>query len=91
MRWLAEHPWVTFIIIYILLTYVYNKVFKMKKLPILKELLIYLLIGVGAFMLLIFQIDLELPIVYSLGAAFALMMIVRLRNLYLDRKKPRNS
>lgn len=83
--WLAEHIFITFVIIYACLAFVYVKVFKEKKLPILKELIIYLLIGVGAFLLLVFQVDLRMPIVPSLLASVALMLIVRVRTYFLRR------
>lgn len=90
MEWFASHPWITFIIIYVLLTYVYNKVFRVRKLPILKELIVYLGIAVGAFILLLFQVDLRLPIVYSIGVAVSLMLIVRIRYWITDRIGKRN-
>jgi hypothetical protein len=83
-QWFTQHPWITFIIIYVLLVYVYNKVFRVRKLPILKDLVIYLLIALGAFILLIFQSG-QLPIVYCLAAAVLLMFIVRVRTWMLKR------
>lgn len=83
--WLAEHVLTTFVLIYVCLAFVYVKVFKVRKLPILKELIIYLLIGVGAFLLLVFQVDLQLPIVPSMLAAVSLMLIVRIRAYFVGR------
>lgn len=83
--WLAEHLWTTFVIIYACLVFVYVKVFKARKLPILKELIIYLLIGAGAFLLLLFQVDLRLPVVHSMLAAIALMLAVRVRAFFIRR------
>lgn len=77
--WLAGHPWVTFLLIYVMLVFVYNKVFRTRRLPLLKDLLVYLLIGAGGLLLLVFQIDLGLPIVYCLAVAILLMFIVRIR------------
>lgn len=85
--WLAEHIWITFVLIYACLAFVYVKVFKIRRLPILKELIIYLLIGAGAFLLLVFQIDLRLPIVPSMLAAVALMLVVRIRTYFLNRAR----
>lgn len=87
--WLTEHYVVTYFIIYIFMAYVYNKVFKVRKLPILKELIIYLIIGVGALILLFFQHDLQLPIVYSLTVAILLMFMVRIRYYLEKRNKDR--
>ncbi len=81
-HWLAVHPWITFILIYVFLVYIYNKVFRVRKLPILKDLIIYLLIGVGASILLLFQIGADLPIVLSLTVAISLMVIVRIRYFF---------
>lgn len=84
--WLALHPWITYFLIYVLLVFIYNKVFRMQKLPILKELVIYLLMAFGSFILLIFQID-KLPIVYSLFAAVVLILLVRVRDMISKRKR----
>jgi hypothetical protein len=85
-EWLHDHRLVTFLIIYVFLTYVYNKVFKVRRLPILKEIIIYLALGVGALMLLLFQIA-GLPIVYCLAVAISLMLLVRVRYFFENRKQ----
>jgi 4-hydroxybenzoate polyprenyltransferase len=85
--WLTEHYVVTYFIIYIFMAYVYTKVFKVRRLPILKELIIYLMIGVGALILLFFQHDLQLPIVYCLTVAISLMLIVRIRYFFENRNQ----
>jgi 4-hydroxybenzoate polyprenyltransferase len=85
-EWFRAHPFLTFLIIYVLMTYVYNKVFKVRRLPILKEAIIYLLLGVGAFMLMLFQMA-ELPIVASLAVAVSLMLIVRIRYFFQERSQ----
>nr|WP_275983477.1 YlaH-like family protein [Paenibacillus hamazuiensis] len=77
--WFGEHPWITFILIYVLVTYVYNKVFRTRKLPLLKDLIVYIMLGVGSLLLLVFQIDARLPIIPSLAVAVAMMLIVRIR------------
>jgi hypothetical protein len=87
-EWFAEHLWTTFILIYVFLVYIYNKVFRVKKLPILKDLIIYLIIGAGAFILLLFQVDIGLPIVVSLGFVIAMMLILRIR--YFIAEKTQN-
>lgn len=84
-EWFREHPFITFVVLYFGLAFVYVKVFKVRRLPILKELIIYLLIGVGAFLLWLFQLDLRLPVVQSMLAALALMLIVRIRMFFVNR------
>lgn len=85
-EWLASHPFVSYALIYLLIVYVFNKVFRVQKLPILKEVMIYLLMGLGAFVLLIFQID-KLPIIQCLFVAVALMFMVRIRYFMEARRK----
>jgi hypothetical protein len=80
------YNWIYYVLIYFFLIYIYNKVFRTRKLPILKNAIVYLIIAVGAFMLLIFQVDAGLPIVYSLGIAIALMLTVRIRYFLAERR-----
>ncbi|GIO65564.1 YlaH-like family protein [Paenibacillus sp. JTLBN-2024] len=85
--WFASHPVVSYIIIFVLITYVYNKVFRVKqKLPLLKEILLYILMALGSGMLLIFQHD-KLPIIQCLLVAVALMLLVRVRYFVEGRQK----
>lgn len=84
--WFAAHPIIAYLIIYVFLVYIFNKVFRVRKLPILKDLIIYLLIGVIAFVLLVFQID-KLPIIPCLAVAVALMLMVRIRYFVEARQK----
>ena len=83
-EWFRAHPYITYLIIFILITYVYNKVFKTRRLPVLKEAIIYLLLAAGAFMLLLFQLG-ALPIVPSLAVAVALMFMVKIRYYFQER------
>lgn len=85
-QWFFEHVWITYFIIFVLVTYVYNKVFRVRKLPLLKDAIVYLLIALGSFMLLIFQM-LGLPIVLSLSVAVLLMWLVRVRYFIEGRAK----
>lgn len=80
------YNWIYYILIYVFLIYIYNKVFRTRKLPVLKNLIVYLIIAVGAFFLLVFQVDAGLPIVQSLCIAVALMLLVRIRYYIMDRK-----
>jgi hypothetical protein len=81
-----EHIWVTYAIIVLLVSYVYNKVFRVRKLPLLKDIVIYLLIALGSFILLFFQLN-GLPIIASLAVAVFLMLLVRVRYFVEARAK----
>ncbi|MCI3919722.1 YlaH-like family protein [Paenibacillus sp. TRM 82003] len=89
-EWLFEHVWITYALIYVLVTYVFNKVFRVRKLPLLKEALIYLSLGAGSFLLLLFQMF-GLPIVASLLVAVGLMLTVRVRYYVEGRAKRKAS
>ncbi len=68
--WLSEHPSIAFVAIYVCLAYIYNKVFRVRKLPVLKAAIVYLLLGVGALILLFFQlVPPQIPIVPSMLVA----------------------
>ncbi|OPA78768.1 hypothetical protein BVG16_11205 [Paenibacillus selenitireducens] len=84
--WFAAHPIIAYLIIYVFLVYIFNKVFRVRKLPILKDMIIYVLIGICAFVLLVFQID-KLPIIPCLAVAVALMLMVRIRYFVEARQK----
>lgn len=77
---------VHYLLIFVCLSYIYNKVFRVRKLPVLKNAVVYFLIALGAFVLLIFQVDARLPIVYSLVVAVVLMLVVRIR-YWLQEKR----
>ncbi|MBP1999195.1 putative membrane protein YfcA [Paenibacillus shirakamiensis] len=86
-NWFAHHPWIAYIFIFVLVTYVYNKVFRaQQKLPLWKELILYVLMAMGSFLLLIFQID-KLPIIQCLLVAVGLMLMVRIRYFVEARQK----
>ncbi|GJM72430.1 hypothetical protein HMSSN036_46460 [Paenibacillus macerans] len=77
--WFAQHPVISYLLILVLIIFVYNKVFRaQQKLPLWKEAILYLLMAIGSFLLLIFQID-KLPIIQCLLVAVALMLMVRIR------------
>ncbi|TVY09626.1 YlaH-like family protein [Paenibacillus cremeus] len=83
-EWLGTHPWIAYILIFVLITYVYNKVFRTRRLPVLKAAIIYLMLGLGSLMLLFFQLA-GLPIVLSMSVAVALMFMVKIRYFFQDR------
>jgi len=85
--WFAAHPIIAYIIIFVLLTFVYNRVFRVnQKLPIGKEILLYIMMAIGSGMLLIFQHD-KLPIIQCLMVAVGLMLLVRVRYFMEARQK----
>jgi hypothetical protein len=88
-EWFGNHIYLTYILIFILLSFVYNKVFRTRKLPVLKALIIYLLIGVGSILLLFFQIA-GLPIILCLGVAVLMMLILRIR-YFIEKRSGRRS
>ena len=84
--WFAEHPVISYVLIFVLIIYVYNKVFRaQQKLPLFKEIILYLLMALGSFLLLIFQID-KLPIIQCLLVAVVLMLMVRIRYFVEGRR-----
>ncbi|WP_059052155.1 YlaH-like family protein [Paenibacillus senegalimassiliensis] len=84
--WLAQHPVISYVLIFLLVVFVYNKVFRaQQKLPLWKEIILYLLMALGSFMLLIFQID-KLPIIQCLLVAVILMLMVRIRYFVEGRR-----
>ncbi|GGF78038.1 hypothetical protein GCM10010912_23830 [Paenibacillus albidus] len=85
--WFAEHPVIAYIVIFVLLTYVYNKVFRVnQKLPVGKEIVLYIMMAIGSGMLLIFQHD-KLPIIQCLLVAVGLMLLVRVRYFMEARQR----
>lgn len=84
--WFAEHPVISYVLILVLIVFVYNKVFRaQQKLPLFKEIILYLLMALGSFLLLIFQID-KLPIIQCLLVAVVLMLMVRIRYFVEGRR-----
>nr|WP_090798567.1 YlaH-like family protein [Paenibacillus sp. GP183] len=88
-EWFYNHMILTYILIFILLSFVYNRVFRTRKLPVLKALIIYLLIGIGAILLLFFQL-VGLPIILCLCAAILMMLILRIR-YFIEKRSGRRS
>jgi hypothetical protein len=86
-HWFADHLLITYLLIFVFMTYVFNKVFRTGKLTILKALLVYGLMAVGSYMLLFFQAAAGLPIVLSLGVAVFLMLLVRVRYFFEARER----
>lgn len=81
-QWLADHPLVSYLLIVGFTIYIFNSVFRpVRRLPILKEIVVYISILLGSLVLLVLQID-KLPIIQCMAVAVVLMLIVRLRQLY---------
>ncbi|AJY76349.1 YlaH-like family protein [Paenibacillus beijingensis] len=85
-HWLSVHPLISYLIILGCIIYIFNKVFRpQKKLPILKEIAVYLFMALGSAVLLLLQID-KLPIIQCMAVAIAMMMLLRIRQ-FKDRRK----
>lgn len=85
-QWLVSQPIVSYALIYLFMVYVFNNVFRVRKFPFGKEVIIYLLLAVGAFILFIFQMD-KLPIIQCLCIVIVLMLIVRIRYFLTERRR----
>lgn len=89
--WFSHHWYISYLIIFVLVAYVYNKVFRAQhKLPLWKEAILYVLMAIGCVLLLIFQIF-RLPIIQCLFVAVILMLMVRIRYLVEGRQKKKQT
>ena len=80
--WLSEHMLVSYLLILGFTVYIFNNVFRpQRRLPILKEILVYLLIAFGSLILLVLQVD-KLPIIQCMAVAVFMMLLLRGRQLY---------
>ncbi|MBD2844422.1 YlaH-like family protein [Paenibacillus sp. IB182496] len=87
-EWLSNHWLVSYVLILGCTIYIFNKVFRpQQKLPILKEILVYVTMALGSLVLLVLQID-KLPIIQCMGVAVVLMLIYRIRLLF-DKRRDR--
>lgn len=89
--WFSEHKLISYIIILGFTIYIFNSVFRpqTKRLPILKEVLVYLMMALGSFILMIMQVD-KLPIIQCMAIAVIMMMMLRGRQIYDKWKKGRS-
>jgi hypothetical protein len=91
--WLSNHPLVSYVLILGSVVYIFNKVFRaQRRLPILKEVLVHIVMALGSLILLVLQID-KLPIIQCMAVAIVMMFILRGRQLYDKWKggsKPQN-
>lgn len=80
--WLSEHMLVSYLLILGFTIYIFNAVFRaQRRLPILKEILVYLLMAFGSLILMVLQVD-KLPIIQCMGIAVLMMLMLRARQLY---------
>ncbi|WP_028561636.1 YlaH-like family protein [Paenibacillus pinihumi] len=80
--WLSNHPLVSYVLILGSVIYIFNKVFRaQRRLPILKEILVHLMMALGSLVLLVLQID-KLPIIQCMAVAIAMMLMLRGRQIY---------
>ncbi|MFC5532156.1 YlaH-like family protein [Cohnella yongneupensis] len=83
-HWFQDHPLVSYLLILAFVIYIFNAVFRPGRLPILKEVLVYLMMAVGCYVLLVLQL-LILPIIQCMSVAVFMMLLLRLRQLYDKR------
>lgn len=84
-EWFRDHPAITFLLIFVMVAYVYHKVFATRRLPILKLVVVYLAMAVGCYVLLIFQMF-GLPIVLCIAVALFLMLLTGVR-AFVERQR----
>lgn len=86
-EWLSEHKLVSYVLILAFTIYIFNSVFRPQaKLPLLKEVLVYVIMAFGSFVLMILQVD-KLPIIQCMGIAVLMMLMLRGRQLYDKYRK----
>jgi len=79
--WFSDHKVITYILIFCFTLYIFNSVFRVQRLPIIKEILVHLVMAIGALVLWVLQID-KLPIIQCMSVAVAMMLMLRGRQLY---------
>ncbi|MFB9280025.1 YlaH-like family protein [Cohnella cellulosilytica] len=89
-QWFHDHPIISYILIVACTIYIFNTVFRVGKLPILKEILVHLVLAIGCLVLLLLQLD-KLPIIQCMAVAVAMMLLLRLRQMYDKRKAYRKN
>ena len=89
-QWFSEHHLISYLLILAFTIYIFNSVFRMGRLPILKEIVVYIIMAAGCLILLVLQID-KLPIIQCMAVAVVMMIMVRLRQIYDKRKNRQTS
>ncbi|MEX2104085.1 MAG: YlaH-like family protein [Bacilli bacterium] len=80
--WLAN-PEISFFIIYIFTAIIYQLAFA-RRLPILKTMIIYVVLGVGCILFTVFH-GMGLPIIPALTIALTLIVVFRIK-MYIDSR-----
>ncbi|WEK53008.1 MAG: YlaH-like family protein [Candidatus Cohnella colombiensis] len=84
-QWFHDHPLISYLIILACTIYIFNNVFRPGRLPILKEVVVYIMMAAGCTLLLLFQLD-KLPIIQCMAVAVLMMGMLRMRQYY-DKHK----
>jgi len=88
--WFHDHPVISYLLIVACTIYIFNSVFRVGKLPLLKEILVHVVLALGCLVLLLLQLD-KLPIIQCMAVAVAMMALLRIRQMYDKRKTYRNN
>lgn len=90
--WLSDHKLISYVLILGMTLYIFQKVFRPQqaKLPLIKNIFLYLTMIVGSAILLIMQID-KLPIIQCMAIAIIMMLTLRMRQLYDSWKQKSES
>lgn len=87
--WFHDHPVVAYLLIFAFTIYIFNAVFRMGRLPILKEIIVHIIMAIGCLVLLLLQLD-KLPIIQCMAVAVIMMLMLRGRQMY-DRWRTKKS
>ncbi|MCR8845770.1 MULTISPECIES: YlaH-like family protein [Paenibacillus] len=88
-QWFADHMLISYLLIFAFVAFIFNQVFRVQKLPLLKEIIIHIVMALGCLILLVLQID-KLPIIQCLFVAVVLMFMVRIRYFVEGRQKKKH-
>ncbi|SHE62673.1 YlaH-like protein [Seinonella peptonophila] len=85
-QWLDQMPnWVDYLVILVLTGIVYETTFA-RSLPLLKNIVVYIFLALGCYLLLIFHI-LRFPIIPALFITILLIIVTKWRLAYSKRGK----
>lgn len=79
--WFHDNPIVSYVLIFAFTLYIFNAVFRMGRLPILKEIIVHIVMAIGCLVLLLLQLD-KLPIIQCMAVAVIMMLMLRGRQMY---------
>ncbi|WP_256760215.1 YlaH-like family protein [Cohnella sp. WQ 127256] len=88
-QWFHDHQLISYLLIVACTMYIFNTVFRMGKLPILKEIAVHIVLALGCLILLVLQLD-KLPIIQCMAVAVGMMALLRMRQFYDKRKAYRS-